>query len=190
MEAAGAGRVASVKLLLAAGANPKVRDTFGNTAYDLALGQRRADVAELLSGKRVDPAFLKTGYKDLFAAIFAGNAARVRELLDAGADVDARIDAATPLEYAILGGQSEVVALLLERGADANRPGGEGRTPLMLAAQVGNREIARQLLARGSDRSARNVLGQTAADIARREGHTDTVTLLNSKVVPAAAPVS
>jgi len=58
-------------------------------------------------------------------AVRHGDAATVRVLLAAGADVnDKRPDAATPLLVAVVNGHADLVDLLLERGADPNVEGG------------------------------------------------------------------
>jgi len=186
MTAAERGRVDMVKLLVASGADVRAQDDLGSTALDKAVSSRRGDVVQLLTGKPVDPALLKSGYKELMDAAFAGNVTKVAELLDAGADVNIRVDGTTVLERAVLAGRVDVVTVVLDRGADANRASFEGRTPLMFAAQSGSADITRALLLKGADRNARNVLGQNALDIARRNGHPPVVALLTS---PTVAPV-
>ncbi len=184
------GRVEMVKLLLSAGADRSVEDDMGSTAYDWAVSRRRGELVELLGGMPVSPALLVTGYRGLMDATFAGNTAKMKEAIGAGADLNVRIDAVTPLEWAVAGGHAEAVALLLDSGANPNKAGANRQTPLMTAAAAGLAEISRLLLQHGADRGARNAAGQTAADLAKRESHPNVVALLNAASVPAATTVS
>ena len=94
----------------------------------------------------------------LRSAISEGDVETVLNLLDRGADVNARIvvdsellDAETaPLQYAVSEGQLEIVELLLNRGADVDSHDG-GRTPLQLAVYSGQPEIVHALLDSGAD---------------------------------------
>lgn len=105
------------------------------------------------------------GYLLLNAAA-RGNVNQVRELLEAGADIDsASIDNFTPLMTAAGGGHAEVVKLLLEKGASikprtkgtpfTESPFGSripgGWNALMAAASSGNADIVSLLLAKGAN---------------------------------------
>ena len=81
-------------------------------------------------------------------------AATVRMLLDAGAPLDEPDEhGLTPLAVAARWGDDEVVALLIERGADATdlHAGGEaiGHDMLIVATQAGDLDAVRELLDRG-----------------------------------------
>lgn len=71
-------------------------------------------------------------------------------------------DGRTALLFAIQnGGYTEVVKVLLGRGADQNAKLSDGKTPLMLAAD--SPEIVKALLEKGADVGARdNHRGETA----------------------------
>lgn len=88
--------------------------------------------------------------EELRRAASEGDAARVRELLDKGADVNAANQyGATALAFATRRENVEMVKLLLERGADPDRKDTfYGATPLGLALRKGHSEIARLLLAK------------------------------------------
>ena len=60
---------------------------------------------------------------------------RDARLLDLGAKVNGQQpNSDGPLIFAVQNHQVEAARLLIERGADVNRPGDKGRTPLMHAA--------------------------------------------------------
>jgi hypothetical protein len=97
-------------------------------------------------------------------AASAGDVARVRELLAAGADVNAaNAYGGTARAFASKKGPLEVVKLLLEKGANIEaKDTFYGSTPLQWAATKGHPEIARELLAKGAQGEA-ELLAQAAA---------------------------
>jgi ankyrin repeat protein len=139
-----------------------------------ALG-RDDRVSELLDG---DPALVHQagpdGHFPLGLAAFFGPVSTVRLLLDRGADIavvarnEMRVQ---PLHAAVASRNAEVVALLLERGADPNARQQVGYTPLMGAASAGRTDMVQALIAAGADPSLVNDEGKTAADIAAEHGH-------------------
>src|SRR4051794_27205349 len=97
----------------------------------------------------------------LIEAAKAGDLAAVRDLLGAGADVNAR--RGEPLIEAVLAGHTEIVQLLLERGADPNAEDEEHQvTVLMYAVQESDVDIVRLLLGAGAEVNAWDWMGQTA----------------------------
>ena len=57
--------------------------------------------------------------------------------------------------------------MLIDHGADVNRPSSAGQTPLILAAVGGHKELVKVLLEAGANPRAVNSHGQTPLDIAR-----------------------
>jgi ankyrin repeat protein len=85
------------------------------------------------------------GVHDLPALYFAaigGDIQIAKRLLDAGADVNARAEAAAPIHGAVMGGSAEMVRLLLEHDADPSLPDYKGRGARQLAEDMGRSEIA------------------------------------------------
>ncbi len=91
--------------------------------------------------------------EQFFAATRAGDVDRVKSLLEAGVPVDATDKyGATALVMAAGGGRTEVVALLLERGADPNhRESFYGADPMGMAIFQDHPEIALLLVKSGAD---------------------------------------
>ncbi len=117
----------------------------------------------------------------LVTAARAGQSARVRTLLDSGADANAANRGGwTALAYSAAQGESEGVQALLEAGADvdrSNREAGKGLPPLTYAARGGHRVTAQLLLEAGADVNADRG-GMTALKMATSRGHTSMVHLL------------
>ena len=70
----------------------------------------------------------------------------------------------TPMGWASLTGNTEVMTLLLDRGADVGAADGNGSSPLHHAAYFGWTSAVRLLLDRGADPTARDKAGQKASD--------------------------
>jgi thiol-disulfide isomerase/thioredoxin len=76
------------------------------------------------------------------------------------------------------GGHTEIVKLLLERGADVNAAGG---TALMTAAAMGRTEVVKLLLEKDADVNAKSNIFGTSLYMASQQGHTEIVKLLLEK---------
>jgi cytohesin len=99
---------------------------------------------------------------DLLRAAAAGNVFKVRDLLDAGASINARTpNGSTPLMGAIYYGYPQTAEMLISRGADVTIPNDQGATPLHQAAWNGEAHIARLLVIYGADVDARTRDGIT-----------------------------
>lgn len=122
------------------------------------------------------------GWTPLHLAAHFGHTSAVRSLLDAGADVHARSKnelANQPLHAAVAGQASlELLALLLDGGADVNATQHGGFTPLQATAQNGDLAATELLLARGANPLARADEGQTALAFALEGSHEDVARLL------------
>ena len=87
-------------------------------------------------------------------------------------------DSITPLLQAASHKFPEVVEVLLEHRADANKEKYNGFTPLMCAAQKGSVQVAKLLLAKGADVNKAAQAGQTPLYLASCFGHKDVVVTL------------
>jgi ankyrin repeat protein len=92
---------------------------------------------------------------ELHKAASEGDADRVRELLDAGADVNVRnADKQrlqyTPLHWAAYYGHRDIAEILISRGADLDAEDPAYSTPLYLAAEEGHLEVVTFLISKGA----------------------------------------
>jgi ankyrin repeat protein len=133
-------------------------------------------------------------------AIYHAPLAFVRELIDAGADVNydaadgfpaliAALSATASPGYSGRDDRHELLELLLERGADVERRGINDCTPLHWAAGAGDRRSVELLLAHGADIHARTRIDDvaTAKEIAQAGGHSEVATLLDRREKSQAA---
>jgi len=118
----------------------------------------------------------------LWDAAAAGDGARVATLLDAGAEIDQQNPGAggipTPLIAAAFCGHTEVVRLLLARGADVHAVNSQGRSALVQAADQGHAEIVQLLAHAGSTVDRPGLFGQNALHLAAWQGHRAVVQTL------------
>ncbi|MEX2645370.1 MAG: ankyrin repeat domain-containing protein [Gaiellaceae bacterium] len=137
------------------------------------------DVSPLLralyEGRSEDVETLRRPDLDLFEAAALGDVARLRALLDGGAEPSAYApDGYTPLQLAAFFGHREAAELLIDRGADLTAVSkNEQETYALQAAVAGNHtEIARLLLDAGAPPTARNLAS------ARQNGNEELERLL------------
>ncbi|HEX8651084.1 MAG TPA: ankyrin repeat domain-containing protein [Pyrinomonadaceae bacterium] len=100
----------------------------------------------------------------LVKAAFDNDMAALKELIDAGADVNAidELYQASALMMAVAGGNLEMVQLLLWAGAEVNVRNSRGETPLMYLSERSTFEVAKALLAAGAKIDLQDKDGETA----------------------------
>jgi hypothetical protein len=117
--------------------------------------------------------------EELLDAVEEGDIARVKKLLDRGANLNAKdILGYTPLHKAAMYGDIELVDLLLRYGADANAKTDKAETPLHLAASRGQADVVKMLLERGADVNARDEKGWTPLHFAAFNNHSNAAKML------------
>ena len=113
------------------------------------------------------------GTTSLMLAAHSGDAAKVKTLLEGGANINARdYYGWTPLRYAVRQGNKEAVEALLDAKADINLASESQRTPLMSAVANELDEMATILVKRGADVKLADEDGLTAWDMSFRGGAT------------------
>ena len=78
-------------------------------------------------------------------------------------------------------GRTEMVEMLLEKGADIEARDERYNTPLHLAALQGRMEMVQLLLEKGADHTAGDGRGETALVIARGAGQTELANFLQTR---------
>ncbi|KAL9976144.1 hypothetical protein ACROYT_G013400 [Oculina patagonica] len=108
------------------------------------------------------------GETPLHEAAIAGNSQRVKELLEKGADVNARDYCGwLPIHEACNHGHLDVAKLLLMAGSHVNDQSGQhccGITPLHDAAENGHLDLVKLLLSHGASINLKDEKGRTALD--------------------------
>jgi ankyrin repeat protein len=120
-----------------------------------------------------------------------GELARVRELLDEGADIEAVTNgraARTPLMQASAGGHLDLVRFLLERGADPNHLDVDYFGPLTFAADEAHWDVVRLLIEHGANPGMGDGYGKTALDYAKAKGPPEMVRYLEAKQKAVSGP--
>jgi uncharacterized protein len=163
---------ATVTRLLERGFDPNTRDPQGRPALYAALQAESLDAAAALwRHPQLDVnALNSTDESPLMMAALKGQLQWSTRLLERGAVVNKT--GWTPLHYAASSPESDtqVLALLLDKGAAINAASPNGSTPIMMAALYGTEAGVRLLLSRGADLKRKNDLGMTVADFADRGG--------------------
>jgi ankyrin repeat protein len=122
------------------------------------------------------------GHGALTQAVENGHFDIVRLLIDKGADVTIRTDAAnTLLMLAVLAKKPDIVELLLAQASDVNAQDDVGDTALMLAASSGQNNVVEMLIKAGADLQLRNKEDLNAFQIANNSGHQETAEMIREK---------
>ena len=133
-------------------------------------GGEVAAVQQALSAGVPANATLSDGWTPLTLAASLGDPRTVSLVADAGADLEhgRRVGLErqwTALGWAANGGHTEVVRLLLARGARVDARNSRHQTPLMAAAQGGHPAIMALLVEAGADEGARDAAGRSAGEM-------------------------
>ncbi|HEV8079927.1 MAG TPA: ankyrin repeat domain-containing protein [Chitinophagaceae bacterium] len=167
-----------VKFLLDKGANVNAEDNDGKTALfaicsgeDYLPMQQKLKIAEMLINKGAN--------KEVIAKTQGNYKGK-----------------GTPLIYASMHGDIEMVKFLISKGANVNAKNEDGYTPLMLVADNENGlpiynkvKIIELLLAKGAMPNQKNERDETAISIAEETGQTDVVKALKAQKVLVKEPI-
>ena len=171
-----------VKMLLDYSANPMARNRLSSqTTLHSAVTMGHIDIAKgiieaLLNSRR------KNGDCALHSAVMARNENSIDVLIRHGSDIDCKgFMGRTPLHLAASNGFSDMIIVLLHRGARINEKDlTNGATPLHLAATFGQGSAVSLLVREGAAVRIHDRLGQTAREGALRMGRRDIANYLAS----------
>lgn len=149
-------RIAAAQVLVAAGADVNAKDAIQDSPYLYAGARGHLEILRMTLAAGADlRSTNRFGGTALIPAAERGHVETVRTLIAAGVAVDHvnRLGWTALLEAVILGDggvrHREIVALLVQAGADVNLPDRDGVTPLQHARKRGYADIAQLLLAAG-----------------------------------------
>ena len=157
-----------------------LRDIKQPICYATKYGNLPAIRALLQSGVDVNKPYRgNLKFTALWLASLKGDAAVVKELIEAGADVNVRGSAkddtsgvlysdVTALYVAAQNGHTPVVSELIKAGADVNVPRSDGCTPLFPAARNGHDACVALLLQAGADVNKADERNMTPLSLALR----------------------
>ncbi|PTY41398.1 ankyrin repeat domain-containing protein [Brachyspira hampsonii] len=176
-----------VRKLIDLGADVNLTTESGFTPLMASAGRHNIAIAELLIEKGADiEAKDDDGINALVYASTYNNEEMVKLLLEKGADANTVCEienehtdiSSTPLMNAAYRGNTNIINMLLENGADINYTTDYGMTALMMAASFNQFEAAKVLLENNADTSVTDEYGRTALDLAKSEDYKDIVELL------------
>jgi ankyrin repeat protein len=153
--------------LLAKGFDPNTPSEKGQVALFIAMREDAPRVAAVLlaSPKLNVDAANAAGETPLMMAALRGRLDWARKLIDRGAKVQKA--GWSPVHYAATGPNTELLAMLLDRGANIDARAPDMSTPLMMAVRFGPEDNVRLLVKRGAEKSYINERNVTAAELAR-----------------------
>jgi cytochrome c len=148
-DAAKAGDVAQIELLLSQGADINQSTGLATPLYYAVKGEHE-EAAWVLVERGADVNAPSTWGAPLHAAASNGLTSIVILLLDHSADPNVRWKQLTPLHIAALNGRVEIARILLDRGADINALSDLDEPALHFAMVKGHAEVAALLRERGA----------------------------------------
>ncbi len=169
-----------IELLLAKGADVNAKNNNGWTPLDFVADRRRKNIAPLLLSQMDDVS--------LYTAAYVGYLQKVKNLIDAGMDVNAKnIDGQTGLHGAAKYCHMDVIEFLLNNGARINEKENNGETALHYAARCNGvpsatpKDLITLLLSKGAGVNEKNIRGETPVEIALPWQSKEVIDLLIDK---------
>jgi len=165
-----------IQLLIDNGARLDVTDRRGRSLATVAMYNEDREIVELLLAVGADVT--------IQLAAFVGDMEKIKNLIDEGVDINLQNEIGyTPLHYAAMAGNTQVVELLITEGAriDINSSEDFKRkvySPLHLAVNYGRTEVVRLLISKSADVEIKDAGDCTPLHQAAYMGHKDIVEIL------------
>ncbi len=148
----------ALMILLKAGAKLDAQDQYGDTVLIRAIDQGITGIAKIFIEK-----IAKMAEKDAILNMQNNNGI-------------------TALITAAIDGNTEIVKMLIKKGANLNTQDGQGRTALMYAVADGNTEIVKMLIKKGAILTMQSKSGNTALSLAKESKCTEITTMLEEAI--------
>ena len=148
--------------LLAAGANPELRDRNENNAFDYAASRGQIAMVDFLlkRTRTSDQHYME--YAQLMQAVYAGDPARMPTGTANLPSINhINPEGQAPLHIAAGNGSVALMAALIQRGADVNLANADRQTPLLWAAWNNQAEAVALLIKSGADLEKSDLGGDT-----------------------------
>jgi ankyrin repeat protein len=157
--------------LIACGADPHARDNRGNTPLHESVKNRNEFISNLLIHSGAD-IYAKNRFNESPLTVALSYGKDVLQWFLTKRTISARNDAGnTPLHTAVQEGSSEdIIAYLLEKGADINSRNNRIETPLHLALTASHKQATQTLTEAGADIFLRNGEGESPLTLAMDMG--------------------
>lgn len=147
------------------GADLNSHDMFGKTPLILAIEQDSFEIVDILVASGADPNQKSIDEKSpLGIALERGNNKIVGHLIAKGAEGGAEL-----LQSAVEQNNSELLDMLLEKGADVNSKNQEGMTALLVACQRENLVLVEHLLKKNADANVKDNSGFNPLSLAMKQ---------------------
>lgn len=172
----------TVKALLARGFDPNTPDEQGQTGLLVALREPSPRVVDALLASPKTQVEQRNASDESPLMMAALKGQQAIVARLIERDADVNKPGWAPLHYAATGGHAAIIRLLLEHHAFIDAESPNGSTPLMMAAMYGSTEAVKLLLDEGADPLMRNQLGLTAIDFAQRARRPDAVELIAAAI--------
>ncbi|CAL4898034.1 unnamed protein product [Urochloa decumbens] len=189
-QAALAGKVSVLRLLLDNGGDPAMPNVMGRAPLHNAAqnGHNEAVILLLSRGADVDPVINERGGTPLHMAAGKGNDQAVKVLLEHGADPNRVVHGIfPPLMMACYAGNLKCMKALVEGGADVMFKSPYGPSLLMKAVMDGSTNIVKFLLEAGADPNIFDEFGENPIMCAACAGRHDLVEILFPYTKPIAS---
>ena len=179
LAAANDNDTATVVDLLKRGMDVNTSDRAGSTLLMIAARTGNLQLLQTLLANRAN-VNRRNQYGDsaVMVAALNGKLEAVKALLEHGAELNT--SGWTTLHYAVFGGDTEVLALVIAKGGKLDARAPNGQTALMLAVKNGKLEVVRQLIDADADMDIADFEGVTAIKLAHKLGHEEIAGYLRS----------
>ena len=177
-----ADNASGVQSLLNRGFDPNTRDANGLTGLLIALREPSPKVIDVLLDWPKTDVESRNASDESPLMLAAIKGQKDLVAKLMARDADINKPGWTPLHYAASSGQLEIMKMLLEKYAFIDAQSPNGTTPLMMAAMYGSLDSVKLLLEEGADPLMKNQQGMTATQFAQRAQRPEAVDMLAAAV--------